>query len=245
MAREGTDQSPSSRGALQGVTAEGDAASTAVTSGATLKPAVSVSSTESSTFVLTDGGSGRDGPVTLLGAGSSHATSVSAPMGANALTTSVTPRAGEGVQMTDTPWVFQGCSVTDEAMGSSANDGPHVLQQAPWPRNPVSQPIIYGDLSSGPVTMNFGSQGNVPNLFGLPAPVHAGTVAAGATNTVPTAAAHARSAPAARVDKSGIDTALRDRRLANYEGKLKQEEPVSPVPTAVVSASAPRSAEHY
>ncbi len=33
--------------------------------------------------------------------------------------------------------------------------------------------------------------------------------------------------------------------MANYEAKLKQEEPVSPVQTAVVSASAPHSAEHY
>ena len=112
-------------------------------------------------------------------------------------------------------------------------------------RNPFSQPIIYGDLSSGPVTTNFGSQGGVPNLFGLPVPVHAGTVPARATSTVPTAAAHARSAPAARVDKSGIDTALRDRRLANCEAKLKQEEAVSPVPMAVVSASTSRSTEHY
>ena len=85
----------------------------------------------------------------------------------------------------------------------------------------------------------------MPNLFGLPAPVHAGTVPAGASNTVPTAATPARSAPAARVDKSGVETALRDRRLANYEARLKQEEPVSLVPTAVVSASAPHSTEHY
>ncbi len=62
------DQSPSSRGALRGVTAEGDAASTAVTSGATLKSAVSVPSTEASAAVLAGGGSGKDGPVheTLL-----------------------------------------------------------------------------------------------------------------------------------------------------------------------------------
>ena len=33
--------------------------------------------------------------------------------------------------------------------------------------------------------------------------------------------------------------------MAKYEAKLKQEVPVSPVLTAVVSASAPRSAEHY
>ncbi len=55
------DQSPSSCGALRGVTAEGDAASTTVTSGATLKPAVSVPSTEHSADVLM--GPGRDEPV--------------------------------------------------------------------------------------------------------------------------------------------------------------------------------------
>ncbi len=81
--------------------------------------------------------------------------------------------------------------------------------------------MIYGDLSSGPVTTNLGSQRGVPNLFGLPAPVYAGAVPAGEPNTAPTAAARARSAPAARVDKSGAETALRDRRLANYEARLK------------------------
>ncbi len=239
------DQSPSSRSALRGVTAEGDAASIAVTSGATLKPAVSVPSTEPSAAILMGGGSGRAGPVSPQGAGSSHTISVSAAMGPSELAMGVTPKAGDGVQMTDGPRVSQSCPVIDGAMGGSANADPHILYQAPLPRNPISQPIIYGDLSSGPVTMNFGSQGGVPNLFGLPAPVHAGIVPAGATNTVPVAATHARSATAAQGDKSGTDTALRDRRLANYEAKLKQEEPVSPVPTAVVSASAPRGAEHY
>ncbi len=235
------DQSPSSRGALRGITAEGDAASIAVTSGATLKPTVSVSNAETSAAVLAGSGSGRDGPVSPQGAGSSHSVSASAPTGASALITSITPRVGDGVQMTDAPRPVQGCSVTSGAMGGSASAGPHVLYQALLPRNPISQPIIYGDLSSGPVTTNFGSQGGVPNLFGLPAPVYAGTVSAGGTSTVPTAAARAKSAPAARVDKSGIDTTLRDRRLA----KLKQEGPVLPVPTAVVSASAPCGAEHY
>ena len=157
----------------------------------------------------------------------------------------LSPKAGHDIQMTDTQRVAQGCSVIEGAIGGSANAGHHVLYSVPLPRNPISQPIISGDLSSGPVTTNFGSQDGVNNLLGLPAPVHTGTVLAGASNTVLTAAAHARSTPAARVDKSGTETALRDRRLANYEARLKQEEPVSPVPTAVVSASAPRSTEHY
>ncbi len=238
------DQSPSSRGTLRGVTAEGDAGSTPVASGNTLKHAVSVPSTEHSTGILAGGGSGRDEPVAPLGAGSPTTIRVSATMGASALTMGVAPKDGDSVQMTDSQRVTQGCPVIDGAIGGSANAGHHLLYSVQPPRNPISQPIIYGDLSSGTVSMNLGSQGGMPNLFGLPAPVHTGTVPAGASNTVLTAAAHARRAPAARVDKSGTKTALRDRHLANYEARLKQEGPVSPVLTAVVSASAPRSAEH-
>ena len=136
------DQSPSSRGALRGVTAEGDAASTAVTSGATLKPAVLVPSTEPSAAVLAGGGSGRDEPVSLLGAGSSHPISVSAPMGTSVLTTGIAPQAGDGIQMTDGPRVSQGCPVVNGAMAGSANAGPHVLYRAPPPRNPISQQLF-------------------------------------------------------------------------------------------------------
>ena len=184
-------------------------------------------------------------PVSPLGAGSPNTISVSTPMGASALTTGIVSKAGDGVQMTDSQRVTQGCPVIDGAIGGSANVDHHVLYSALPPRNPISQPIIYGELSSSPVTKNFGSQDGVPNLSGLSAPVHVGTVPAGASNTVPTAAACARIAPAARVDKSGSETTLRDRCLANYEARLKQEELVSPVPTAVVSASTPRSTEHY
>ncbi len=67
---------------------------------------------------------------------------------------------------------------------------------------------------------------------------------AGASNTTPLAVVHARSAPAARVDKSGTETALRDQRLANYEARLRQEGTVSTVLNAMVSASTPRGVEH-
>ena len=120
------DPSPSSCGALRGVTAESDAASTTVTSGVTLKPAVSVPSTEPSAVVLTDGGTGRDGPVSSLGAGFSHTASVSAPTGASALPMSITPRVGDGVQMTDAPRVFQGCSVLSDGEFSQHRP-PHSL----------------------------------------------------------------------------------------------------------------------
>ena len=118
------DQSPPSHGTLRGVTVEGDAASTAVTSGATLKPTVSVPSTEPSIAILTGGDSGSNGPVSPQGAGSFHTSSVSAPMGVSALTTSITPRVGDGIQMTGAPRVFQGCSVTDGVIGGSAKAVP-------------------------------------------------------------------------------------------------------------------------
>ncbi len=94
------------------------------------------------------------------------------------------------------------------------------------------------------MTLNFGSQSGVPNLFGLPAPAYAGTVPAGAPNTIPTAAARAISAPAARVNKSGTETALRAWRLANYKARLKQEGSVSPVLNAVAGTNALRGVEH-
>ncbi len=94
------------------------------------------------------------------------------------------------------------------------------------------------------VTANLGLQGNMSNLFGLPAPVYAGTGPAGALNTALTAAVRARSAPAARVDKGGPDTALRDQCLANYEATLRQEGSVTPVPNSMASASIPCRTEH-
>ncbi len=165
-------------------------------------------------------------------------------MGASAHPSGAVSQTGNGVQMTDSQGVIKGCSGINGAVGRLGNAGHHALYSVPPHRNPISQPIIYGDLSSGPVTMNFSSQGGVPNLFGPPAPVYTGTVPAGASNTAPTAAAHARSAPALRVDKSGTETVLQDRRLANYEASHKQVGSVSPVPNAVVSASVPCSVEH-
>ena len=109
------DQSPLDRGTLWGVTAEGDAASTAATSGSTLKHAVSVPSAEHSTAVLVGGGSGRDEPVSPLGAGSPTTLGVSVPMGASAQPLGVIPQAGNVVQMTDSQRVTKGCSGIDGA----------------------------------------------------------------------------------------------------------------------------------
>ncbi len=109
-----------------------------------------------------------------------------------------------------------------------------------WPALPTTLSTVFHCT----VTTNLGSQSGVPNLFGLPAPVYAGTVLAGAPNTAPTAAARARSAPAASVDKSGTQTALQDQRLTNYEARLRQEDLVSPVPNAMTSASVPCGTEH-
>ena len=58
------------RGALRGVTAEGDAVATTVSSGSTLKHAVSAPSTEHNAAVLAGGGSGWEELVSPLGVGS-------------------------------------------------------------------------------------------------------------------------------------------------------------------------------
>ncbi len=129
-------------------------------------------------------------------------------------------------------------------MGGVASTAHHALYSAPPRGHPVGQPIFFGDLGSGAVTTNLGSHSGMPNLFGLPAPVYAGTVPAGAPSTAPMAAAHARSAPVARVNKSGTDTALRDQRLAIYEARLRQGGSVSPVLNAMASASIPRGTGH-
>ncbi len=99
-------------------------------------------------------------------------------------------------------------------MASTAHNA---LYSAPPHKKTVGQPIVFRDLGRGPVTANLGSQSGVPNLVGLPAPVYAGTVLAGAPNTAPIAAACTRRAPPARVDKSGSETDLRDQHLANYQ----------------------------
>ncbi len=61
------DQSPPGLGALRGITAEGDAVAATVSSGTTLKHAVSAPSAEHSASVPAGGGSGREGPVSPVG----------------------------------------------------------------------------------------------------------------------------------------------------------------------------------
>ncbi len=64
---------------LRGVTAEGDVVATTVSSRNTLKHAVPAPSTEHSVAVLAGGGSGREGPVSSAGAGTTTPVSVSIP----------------------------------------------------------------------------------------------------------------------------------------------------------------------
>ncbi len=84
------------------------------------------------------GGSGRDGPVSPLGAGSPNTLSVSIPMGASVLTTRIVSKAGDLVRIADGQKVTQGYPIIDEAIGGSANAGHLVLYSAPPPRNPIS-----------------------------------------------------------------------------------------------------------
>ena len=96
----------------------------------------------------------------------------------------------------------------ERAVGGVTSPAHSTLYNALPQGYPVGQPIVFGNLSSGAATANLGSHSGVPNWFGLSAPVYTGTVSGGAPSTAPTAAASARSAPAARVDKSGSYTAL-------------------------------------
>ncbi len=56
--------------------------------------------------------------------------------------------------MTASQRVTKGCSGIDRVVGGLAGAGQHALYSVPLHSNPDSQPIIYGDLSSGPVTTN-------------------------------------------------------------------------------------------
>ncbi len=95
------DQSPSGCDALRGVTAEGDAASTTVSFGNTLKHAVSAPSAEHSAAILAGGGSGWEETVSLLGAGSPTTVSFSVPMGASAKPLGIASHAGDREKKTD------------------------------------------------------------------------------------------------------------------------------------------------
>ncbi len=232
------DQSPPGRGALWGITAEGDVVAITVSSGNTLKHAVSAPSAEHSS------GSGWEGPVSPAATGSPTPASVSVPRGMSTHPLGIVFQDGDGARMTDSPRVTKSCSGIEGVVGGVASAAHYALYSAPPRRHPVGQPIDFGDLDSGTMTTNLGSESVVPNLFGLPAPVYARTVLAGAPNTTPMTAACTRSAPAARVNKSGTETALWDQRLANYEAKLRHEGSVSPVPNAMATASILCGAEH-
>ena len=90
------DQSPSGRGALRGVTAEGDGAATTVSSGNTLKCAVSAPGAVNSAAVSMGGNAGREGPVSPAGTGLPISVSVSVPRGVSAHPPGIVFQAGDG-----------------------------------------------------------------------------------------------------------------------------------------------------
>ncbi len=67
--------------------------------------------------------------------------------------------------MTDSPRATEGCFGIEGAVGGVASTAHHALYSAPLRRHPVGQPIVFGDLSSGAVTANLGSQGSYKPLF--------------------------------------------------------------------------------
>ncbi len=103
-------------------------------------------------------------------------------MGTNAEPLGVVSHAGDVTKMTDSPRGTKGCSGIEGVVGGLASIGHHALYSVPLRRNPVSQPLIYGDLNSGPVAMNFGSQGGAVKQEDSVSPV---------PNAVDSASAHA------------------------------------------------------
>ncbi len=117
---------------------------TTVSSGNTLKHAVSAPNAEHSATVLVGGGSGRDNPVSQSGAGSTTSASVSGRRGISAHPPGIVSHARDGAKMIDSPRVTEGCSGIEGVVGGLASTGHHTLYSVPPHRNLVSQPI--GDL---------------------------------------------------------------------------------------------------
>ncbi len=105
-------------------------------------------SAEYSAAILAGGGSGREEPVSPLGAGSPTPASVSVPKGANEHPLGILSHAEDGARMTDSPRVPKGCSGIEGAVGGLASAAHHALYSVPLRRHPVSQPVIYGDLKT-------------------------------------------------------------------------------------------------
>ncbi len=217
------DQSPPDRGTLLGVTAEGDTVTTTVCSGSTLKHTVPAPSADHSANVPRGACTDKEGLASPAGAGSPTPVSVSTrengcedidgvsvPQGMNVHPLGATPHAGDGTGVTGGLREAGGCHGLEGTVGGVTSTAHTTLYSTPQREYPVGQPMVFGDLSSGMVTANLDLPSSVPNLLGLSAPAYTGTVQTGAFRTCPSSAARARSAPAARVDKSGSETALRD-----------------------------------
>ncbi len=133
-------------------------------------------------------GAGREGLVSPAGTGSPTQTSMSVPRSMSAQPLGAVSQVGDGANMTGNLRETKICSGIEGAVGSVASTAHHALYSAPPCRHPVGQPIVFRDLGGGVVTANLGSHIDVPSLFGLLAPVYAGTVLAGTPNITPMAA---------------------------------------------------------
>ncbi len=134
------DQSPPGCGTLWGVTAEGDVVATTVSSGNTLKHAVSAHSAEHIATVPRGMCAGQEGLVFLAGTGSSTQAGVSVrengrecvdgvnvPRGISAHPLGAVPHAGDSAGVTDSLRETGGCSGMEGAVSgvtSSANNTP-------------------------------------------------------------------------------------------------------------------------
>ncbi len=201
------DQSPLGSGDLQGVTAEGDVVATTVCSGNALNHAVSAPSADPSANTLRSEHTDKEGLASREGADSpTHismsfrenesecADSVNVPQDVNAHLLDVTPHVWNGTGIIGSIQETGSCPSVEGAAGGATSAAFGAFFNGPPRGYPAGQPLIFGDLSSGAISVNPCSHCSVTSLFGLPIPVYTGTVQAGAPCIAPMGAACARSA---------------------------------------------------
>ncbi len=158
------DQSPPGRGALWGITAEGDAVATTVPSGNTLKHAVSAPSDEHSATIPRGAYTGWERLVSPVGTGSLTQAGVSSPENGRERVVGVSVsrgvsshplgavfQAGDGAGITESLRETEGCSGIEGAVCGVTSTTHNTLYSVPPCRHPVGQPIVFGDLGSGAV----------------------------------------------------------------------------------------------
>ncbi len=93
---------------------------------------------------------------------------------------SATQHIGNGTGITGSLRETGSCASVEGAVGGATSTACGTFFDCPQREYPTGQPLVFGDLSSGAISVNSCSHHGVPNLLGLPTPVYTGTVQTGA-----------------------------------------------------------------